>query len=92
MSRALKKLNIRHKKLNISSPSKEKDEVKKTIEYLAKVKQINPEHLIFIDESGANLQMYPLYGRSYGKERAVLSSPHHPGNHITMIGAISLKK
>ena len=32
--------------------------------------------------------MNPLYGRSYGKERAVLSAPHHPGNQITMIGAI----
>ena len=80
MSRALNKLNLHHKKLSISSPSKEKDEVKKTIEYLAKVKQINSEHLIFIDESGANLPIHPLYGRSFGKERAVLSAPHHPGN------------
>lgn len=36
--------------------------------------------------------MHPLYGRSFGKQRAVISAPHHPGNQITMIAAISQQK
>jgi len=46
--------------------------------------------LIFIDESGAHLQMTPRYGRAYGQSRAVASAPYQHGNHITMISAISL--
>ena len=59
---------------------------------MSNIKSKGSESLIFIDESGANLQMHPLYGRALGKERAVLTAPHHPGNQITMIGAISQHK
>lgn len=48
--------------------------------------------MIFIDESGANLQMHPIYGRAYGKTRATISSPYHRGNYMTIIGAISINK
>jgi transposase len=34
--------------------------------------------------------MSPRYGRAYGKERAKISAPYNRGNHITMIGAISI--
>lgn len=50
------------------------------------------QDLIFIDESGAHLQMSPRYGRAYGSERAVMSSPYQRGNQLTMIGAISIEK
>ena len=50
------------------------------------------ENLIFIDESGANLQMHLRYGRAYKGERALLSAPYHRGNYFTIVGAISLDK
>jgi DDE superfamily endonuclease len=50
------------------------------------------KNLIFIDESGAHLQMRPRYGRAYGRERAYLCAPYHRGHQITMIGAISIDK
>ena len=45
-----------------------------------------------MDEAAAHLQMAPRYGRAYGGERATLSAPYQRGCHITMIGAISIKK
>lgn len=36
--------------------------------------------------------MTPRYGRAYGCERATVSAPYKRGNHITMIGAISVTK
>lgn len=56
------------------------------------IKNTSIKDLIFIDEAGANLQMAPRYGRAYGKQRATISAPYNRGNHITMIGAISLFK
>ncbi len=50
------------------------------------------ENLIFIDESGANLQMTPRYGRAYGKTRVISMAPYQRGHKISMIGAISIRK
>ena len=36
--------------------------------------------------------MSPIYGRAFGKDRAVMSAPYLHGNQITMISAISLDK
>lgn len=47
--------------------------------------------MIFIDEAGANLQMYPRYGRAPGAQRAEISAPYHRGHYMTILGAISLR-
>ena len=44
----------------------------------------------FIDESGLNLAMTPLYGRAPKGERAVGSVPINYGENLTLIGALSL--
>lgn len=49
-------------------------------------------NLIFLDESGANLQMAPLYGRGYGGERVMEAVPFNRGNSFTMLSAISSTK
>lgn len=46
------------------------------------------KNLIFIDESGVNLEMTPLYGRAFGQERAFFSSPFRRTKNMTIIGAI----
>lgn len=48
--------------------------------------------LIFIDESGANLQMSPRYGRAYRQNRVYQAVPFNRGNRLTMISAISVEK
>jgi transposase len=48
--------------------------------------------LIFLDESGANLQMAPLYGRGHGSERVAEAVPFNRGNRFTMLSAISFEK
>lgn len=50
------------------------------------------QNLIFLDESGANLQMAPLYGRAKGEERVNVHAPYKRGNKITMISAISINE
>ena len=47
---------------------------------------------IFIDESGVNLEMTPLYGRAYGQERAYKSAPFRRSKNMTVIGAIDYEK
>jgi transposase len=46
----------------------------------------------FIDESGFNLAMTPLYGRAPRGERAVGSVPINYGSNLTLIGALSLSR
>lgn len=53
---------------------------------------LKAKDLLFLDESGANLQMAPIYGRAYKKERAYHAVPFNRGNKITMIGVISCQK
>jgi hypothetical protein len=43
--------------------------------------------LIFLDESGANLRMAPLYGRAPGGKRVVDAVPFNRGNRLTMLSA-----
>jgi hypothetical protein len=50
------------------------------------------KNLIFLDESGANLRMAPLYGRAKGGKRVFAAVPFNRGNRITMLSAISFNK
>ena len=59
---------------------------------MSEIGHIPLKKLIFIDESGTNLQMTPRYGRAEGGARAVSKVPYQRGNHITLIGAISVDK
>jgi hypothetical protein len=59
---------------------------------LKQIRNFSVKDLIFLDESGANLQMAPLYGRAILGERAIISKPSKYGNKITMISAISIDK
>jgi transposase len=54
------------------------------------MEQCEPEDLIFIDESGANLNMDSAYGRAQGGRRVNASKPHCRGTTVSIIGAMSL--
>ena len=48
----------------------------------------NPEHLVFIDESGASTKMTRLYGRCARGKRLVCTVPHGHWKTTTFVGAL----
>ena len=93
LSRACQKLNLRRKKLSKYASEQEREEIKKKRQtYCKEIAKIPIGDLIFLDESGANLQMAPLYGRAYKKERVRYSVPLNRGSRLTLISAISFQK
>lgn len=52
--------------------------------------EINPDDLIFLDESGANLGMTSDYARAEGVQRAKMPKPFDTGEKFSIIGAVSL--
>jgi transposase len=61
------------------------------LEYWEKIKNVKPENLIFIDESGSNLAMEREYARAFEGSRAYGTVPLNRGKNITIIGAIALR-
>jgi transposase len=60
------------------------------MDYMDSVSEINPEKLIFIDESGANLGMTSNYARAEGGQRIKMPKPFDTGEKFSVIGAVSL--
>jgi transposase len=46
--------------------------------------------LVFVDETGTNCSMTPLYSRALVGERAVGKAPRNHGTNLTVVGAIAL--
>lgn len=53
---------------------------------------LDPNDLVVLDESGANLAMVREYGRSDSGKRICLPKPFHRGSKYSIISAISPKK
>ena len=51
---------------------------------------LDVSRLKFVDESGVNLAMTRLYGRAPKGVRVVGAVPHNYGQHVTILGALSL--
>lgn len=56
--------------------------------FLAEILGIDPQRLVFIDESGSNVGMSREYGRSPLGERIIERLPRNRGLVTTMIGAL----
>lgn len=54
------------------------------------MESIEPDKLIFLDESGANLGMSTNYARAEGGERAHMPKPFDKGEKFSIIGAIAI--
>ncbi len=57
-------------------------------------KQVSPlpaEQLVFVDESGSNIALTPLYGRAPKGQRATESVPRNRGKNMTLIASLSLE-
>ncbi|WP_341528462.1 IS630 family transposase [Nostoc sp. UHCC 0302] len=57
-----------------------------------KVKHIEPENLVFLDETGALLGLTRTHARSQRGTRAYSTNPFYRGSKVTIIGAISIKE
>jgi transposase len=58
--------------------------------YQAKVRALEANDLLFVDETGVNLAMTRLYARAPKGERIYVAAPVNKGKNITVLGALSL--
>ncbi|WP_146110868.1 transposase [Nostoc sp. 'Peltigera membranacea cyanobiont' N6] len=75
-----------------SSQAKTERVQKLRIEYWEKVKHIDPEDLVFIDEMGVLLGLTRTHARSDRGSRVYDFKPYYRGAKVSVIGGISLKK
>lgn len=64
---------------------------KRREEFVAKIRTVAPERLIFLDESGVTTSMTRLYGRALGGRRIHESTPGGHWKIMTILGAMSLR-
>jgi transposase len=65
--------------------------LKRREEFIAKIRTVAPERLIFLDESGVTTSMTRLYARSLGGQRIHESTPGGHWKIMTILGAMSLR-
>jgi Transposase and inactivated derivatives len=92
MCRALQKQKLTLKKTSRSDQWKTERVRNLRIEPWQKVKQIQPENLVFLDEMGVLVGLILTHARSYYGSRVEDFKPFYRGSKVTVIGAISLKK
>lgn len=62
------------------------------LDYWNSVENIEPENLVFLDETGILLGLARTHARSQKGMRAYTLAPFYRGAKVTVIGAISIKK
>ncbi len=58
-------------------------------EWRERVKQLDPKSLVFVDESGSNTALAPLYGWAPKGQRAIGSAPRNRGANTTLIASMT---
>ena len=66
--------------------------MKLRLEYWEKVKHIEPQNLVFLDETGVLLGLTRTHARSQRGTRAEAVKPFYRAAKVTVIGAISLQR
>ncbi|MBD2182821.1 transposase [Planktothrix sp. FACHB-1355] len=61
-------------------------------EYWEKIKQIEPENLVFLDETGILIGSIGTHARSYPGTRLTELNPFYRAAKVTAIGAVSINK
>jgi transposase len=64
---------------------------KRRAEFIEKIRNTSPEHLIYLDESGVSTQMTRLYARCTGGQRIHETTPDGRWKILTILGAISTR-
>jgi transposase len=87
---ALRKLGITRKKKTKHADERDRPDVqKKRRTFRKEIKPIEPERLVFVDETGVTTAMTPTYGRSPRGERVIASAPAS-WESVTVIAAVGL--
>ncbi|MEG4898486.1 IS630 family transposase [Microcoleus sp. F10-B4] len=93
MCRFLKKQQLTLKKNTLRSSQAHKEiHQNQRIEYWEKIRDVEPENLIFLDEMGVLLGRMRPRARSKKGERSYDIKPFYRGSRVTVVGAISNKK
>jgi transposase len=88
--RGLEKLDITRKKKTQHADERDRPDVqKKRRSFRREVKSIDPQRLVFVDETGVTTAMTPAYGRAPSGERVVASAPAS-WESVTLIAALGL--
>jgi transposase len=88
--RALRRLGLTRKKKTLHADEQGRPDVqKKRRSFRRKVKRIEPERLIFVDETGVTTAMTPAYAWAPRGERADASAPRS-WESVTVIAALGL--
>jgi transposase len=66
----------------------ERDERKRSA-FKRRLRGVDPERLLFVDESSTNVAMVPRYGRAPRGERAFGKAPRNWGKNVTLISSIT---
>lgn len=91
MGRILQQLKLTRKKKTLHASERDTPRVQQArLDYWEKIREIDPEDLVFIDESGINLAMIRLYARSLQGERAVGDRPQQRGQNVSIVDALTL--
>ena len=80
------------KKTVRSSQADKKSNQNQRIEYWEKIRDVEPENLIFLDEMGVLLGIMRARARSKKGEKSYDIKPFYRGSRVTVVGAISNKK
>jgi len=80
-------LNAQKKSLRAAEQERA-DVAQARVEWRASQAELSPEHLVFIDESGASTKMTRLYGRCARGKRLVCAVPHGHWKTTTFVGAL----
>lgn len=92
MGRVLQQLDLTRKKKTLHATEKDTPRVQQArVDYWQRIRDIDPENLVFIDESGVNLAMTRLYARSPRGERAIGDRPQRRGQNVSLIDALALR-
>jgi transposase len=88
IARALKRLRITRKKKTLHAQEQEQPRVQtQRAAFQEKLAAVDPDHLVFVDESGANTAMTRLYGRAPQGERVRATAPAAWQN-VTLIAGL----
>lgn len=91
LSLALKKLNLSRKKKTFHATERKNnpDIVNEREEFRQEMPKMDTQHLVFIDETGANLGMAREYGWAPVGCRAEGHRPFNPGQNTTLMGGLN---
>src|SRR5262249_34935481 len=87
IDRALRRLRITRKKKTLHAQEQERPDVQaQRAAFDERMAEVEPEHLIFVDEAGANTAMTRTYGRAPAGERGKAAAPGAWGAGTWIVG------